>query len=497
MGISLCRTNPSPLPLLTSPYHLCDMSREVAPHSEGDFVSEPAYRMKKKPERTAPRTRGNADGEESAADQYRAKITRKIRGDAALRASDPPRRITNQEQVGSRRLAASMDPLDSAAAAAAFEFEERLKNKMDKCKSKSNTLLNHAADVKMEVEAHSSKSTVQRRHDQFEARIQSKLNANKNNTPVSRPVSSSGVEASLKLAAYNENIRRHKGLSSSPPRVVASSRIDTFDERLRQKLNGEVVCEGKVPDSIQTKRKEDPEDHGTTLSTRQKGKDVVVLEDKKNGLEKSKGRGKRNSLSMISKVKGYRNLDGDVLDEESSRKEFNERMIRRNLRVGLGRAMSNRVIMDSLDNANKNHGEDIPATVTKEREVEHDIRASKGLSSDMYRAIMRSCSSSNLIPGSWECKRCTLVNEPVGLDEGTHCKVCFEPKALSREPSLNMKRLTLAPKDDLLVDSWSELEEVLDKVSSGVLFHCLSRPFIAFLMCHLLPLTNNQSFIRL
>jgi hypothetical protein len=51
----------------------------------------------------------------------------------------------------------------------------------------------------------------------------------------------------------------------------------------------------------------------------------------------------------------------------------------------------------------------------------------------------------------------------VGLDEGTHCKVCFEPKALSREPSLNMKRLTLAPKDDLLVDSWSELEEVLDK----------------------------------
>jgi hypothetical protein len=26
-----------------------------------------------------------------------------------------------------------------------------------------------------------------------------------------------------------------------------------------------------------------------------------------------------------------------------------------------------------------------------------------------------------------------------------------------------MKRLTLAPKDDLLVDSWSELEEVLDK----------------------------------
>jgi hypothetical protein len=85
----------------------------------------------------------------------------------------------------------------------------------------------------------------------------------------------------------------------------------------------------------------------------------------------------------------------------------------------------------------------------------------------------------------------------VGLDEGTHCKVCFEPKALSREPSLNMKRLTLAPKDDLLVDSWSELEEVLDKVSSGVLFHFLSRPFIAFLMCHLLPLTNNQSFIRL
>jgi len=93
--------------------------------------------------------------------------------------------------------------------------------------------------------------------------------------------------------------------------------------------------------------------------------------------------------------------------------------------------------------------------------------------------VVRSCSSSNLIPGSWECSFCTFVNESVSGVSIAVCKMCRNPHQAPLDEDCPKQRDSLVKSqnksfklqdifddnetpDNQLVESWSQLGDVLE-----------------------------------
>mmetsp|Transcript_32648 Transcript_32648/g.53280 ORF Transcript_32648/g.53280 Transcript_32648/m.53280 type:complete len:309 (+) Transcript_32648:106-1032(+) len=160
----------------------------------------------------------------------------------------------------------------------------------------------------------------------------------------------------------------------------------------------------------------------------------------------------------------------DFLDSDD---EFRRRMIRRTLRTGSSLLKFSQSITN--EDIFENEGSSIIDESTESN--------NEGLKKNMD--MMRSCSSCNLCPGSWECPRCTYINEPGGLDPCEYCKVCSEPnpddtsssdkRNLSKQASSKMNEL-MKSKDDLYT-SWRELGGALGSDSNNFTRPVLSRHF--------------------
>ena len=146
--------------------------------------------------------------------------------------------------------------------------------------------------------------------------------------------------------------------------------------------------------------------------------------------------------------KGRRRRDEICTSEKESRK----RMIRRSLRRGLGRQLSNNMIATSVEEEDRTP--DVAGSVM--RLVEEGSRE--------CGCEVEAASTDGLAPGSWECPNCTFINEPVGLDPGTACRVCLEPNVDRADgerhfPTCVSFRLSKRG----LVDSFSELGPEIDR----------------------------------
>lgn len=160
---------------------------------------------------------------------------------------------------------------------------------------------------------------------------------------------------------------------------------------------------------------------------------------------------------------------------KSNNQTYEKRMLQRSLSKGLGRMGSKRLVTE----------------VAEEREGNNvaDGGASQNLL--RYSGLIRSCSASNLCPGSWECSRCSYINEPVGLDLCNTCKMCGAPndenRHSSNEPTLSKEqsyRLSDSThKDDMSMNytSWRDLDDAISvaleqsvmSVQSDVMMNCI------------------------
>lgn len=151
--------------------------------------------------------------------------------------------------------------------------------------------------------------------------------------------------------------------------------------------------------------------------------------------------------------------------ELSATETYEKRMLKRSVLKGLGHQKSTRVLTEANEGKHTSLGVDDDAKQNLWR----------------YSGLLRSCSASNLCPGSWECTNCTYINEPVGLNPCTACKVCNAPNieiikpsakpTMSKQSSSRLGDVFLNPKaaskprtkDDISVSrvSWSELDAVI------------------------------------
>jgi len=102
----------------------------------------------------------------------------------------------------------------------------------------------------------------------------------------------------------------------------------------------------------------------------------------------------------------------------------------------------------------------------KESDVDDTIRSSDKM--DSCNKLMRSCSFSNLRSGAWKCSTCTHINEPVGLDPCTVCRICNELNTTNKDQTISqqvqrreqLETSQRKSKDDMdssLWVSWSDL----------------------------------------
>lgn len=197
--------------------------------------------------------------------------------------------------------------------------------------------------------------------------------------------------------------------------------------------DGREEQEGQNPEERRDAKDSRP--RGTPVPTNA-GADAESFEEKlarkkqekrqKQELQKSKGR--RQPLNVAGSALESGPEDSELVKPkhhvkevqfDSSEVEFQKRMIRRTLRKGLGRTRARKMIAASIEE------EHDTGTATSTRSL-------VDRSSQEHACPVRSCSSHNLCPRSWECPRCTHLNEPVGPAAGEACRVCRAPRA-SRE----------------------------------------------------------------
>jgi len=178
--------------------------------------------------------------------------------------------------------------------------------------------------------------------------------------------------------------------------------------------------------------------------------------DQKIKLKKSRLKKSKDPRSSKERKRGM---------ELSGTETYEKRMLQRSVLKDLGRQKSTRVIAKANEGKNARHGIDNSAKQNLQQ----------------YSGLVRSCSASNLCPGSWQCTNCTYINEPVGLNPCTACKVCNAPNneivelsnklTMSKQHSLRLSDAVpdseppskSKSQDDINVRrvSWSELDDVV------------------------------------
>lgn len=125
---------------------------------------------------------------------------------------------------------------------------------------------------------------------------------------------------------------------------------------------------------------------------------------------------KSNNIKFVERGLRAHSSSEKKLNKEAVAAEMHKkRMLQRSVQRGAGRAMLKKMITEAMEMGDYMESDDkgVPKS-TKE--------------SESYSYMMRSCSASNLCPGSWECSNCTYINEPVGLDPCNFCKRCNASK---------------------------------------------------------------------
>mmetsp|Transcript_22773 Transcript_22773/g.41083 ORF Transcript_22773/g.41083 Transcript_22773/m.41083 type:complete len:376 (+) Transcript_22773:36-1163(+) len=300
--------------------------------------------------------------------------------------------------------------------------------------------------------------------DRFESRLHAKLMENslsgeKENDDRSKDHYEKTIKDKKEQhssSTANEVIARMRGRVSAPG-ATARDRLET---RLRAKakeyrassentsadhrgqINGPgSTSEGKVDSRLR---------EGDAIAS-----DNLTL-DQKIKLKKSRRQKLKHPRSSMAKRR----------DRELGAAETHEkRMLQRSVLKDLGRQKSTRVIAKANEGKNARHGIDNSAKQNLQQ----------------YSGLVRSCSASNLCPGSWQCTNCTYINEPVGLNPCTACKVCNAPNneivelsnklTMSKQHSLRLSDAVpdseppskSKSQDDINVRrvSWSELDVVV------------------------------------
>jgi len=152
---------------------------------------------------------------------------------------------------------------------------------------------------------------------------------------------------------------------------------------------------------------------------------------------------------------------GEEGGAEDNDELFQHRMLRRSLRKSLGKARFQNVIanfmemeegeegmmmmhhsngkqnigMDNNTDKNGNNNGNRDAVSRRGRRSLISVENGRNMEKYSNTSLMRSSSSGNLCAGSWECARCSYINEPLGLLVDTNsaslCRVCQKPNSPS------------------------------------------------------------------
>lgn len=436
------------------------LSSSMPPERPGR-VAEDSFeeRLRRKLEKESPsqnsrpEVAGAQSSTASAGESFEERIRRKLEEDKAS-AIDKPKSdivhssaasVTTERLASSSRESSSLGPLSSSvpprfsvntSEPAGLSLEERIRRKLEKFdgarQAKDTGALSSHTPLSSSVSPGNSDKGVSSVNLSFEERIRRKL---QDETASTKDKSSKAKEP------VRNSFPRPK------LRTLSQPDIGNVDE------SGEVGNIHKMHGKKNSKRLQRPLGMSASLIDNLSGEEdleqrSLTLENKMQSKQKWM-KGAKESNSSAFERDAATNFSQCALSDSNDDAKL--RMTRRSIRAGLNRRIA--------------------------RE-DHDDNE-QGALADGKGLILRSCSSSNLIPGSWECTFCTFINESVSGVSIAICKMCRNPhQAPLDQGRLIHQDLLIANQEksfklnDLLddfassghqnVESWSQLDNVLE-----------------------------------